>query len=1252
MLHRIALALALMALASSPLAAQIQTAGTLFVDLAADDGTGGDFVWDNNGTLADFDEVGDPVLLTIDGVDAVVFNGIDDAYTCQELAPAGLTGLDPTRSIEVWVWNDTIDGEETLVSWGKRGGPPAGTNMSFNYGTNASFGAVGHWGDPDLGWNNGGGAPTAMRWHHLAYTYDGTTTRVYADGVLQNSEELGAGVINTHPDSAIAVASQWEADGVTLTGILKGSLAIARVRVHDDVLTPAQILNNFTVEASDLGIVNAPTISAPTSDSVAFDAGTYSAEFRAEGFPTPTVTATAPAGATVNDEGGGRYTVEYTLPGAPPDSFDVTVEATNAGGTEQATWTVDVISLVPGQIEIAGDLIVDIDAADASAGTALWINNGDGGNFVEAGDPVKESIAGAPAVTFDGTNDYYAADDLTPLEIVGADATRSIEVWVFNPVAADEETMVSWGKRGGGAGTNMSFNYGVNGSHGAVGHWGAGPDLGWFAFGGSPSPSTWHHLAYTYDGTTTRVYSDGALLNSEVLGPGVINTHPDGAIALATQWDADGVTATAGLRGSLSIGRVRVHSEALSDLQIAHNYATEESDFDGNEPAMFVDPPTADTLVKGSTAYNQFIVASGIPAPTVTLLEPAGAELLDTDGGALLRYGIPSPEPASFQVRVSADNGNGAVEASWTVTLVDPPASPPGIAVAGELFVNLDARDDSAGEAVWVNQGTAGDFVEVGDPALIDIDGVEAVSFNTSEILDAYQIDGATPGGLIGPDPTRSIEAWVYNVDEVAEETILAWGKRGGGPGTNMSFNYGSDANFGAVGHWGADGPDLGWFPGGGAPFTLQWHHLAYTYDGTTTRVYVDGLETNSEELGAGVINTFAAPKITLASQINADGTTLDFGRRGALALARVRIHDEVLSPAEITQNFEAERNDFPLPEPPEPEPIPFGPVHRYSFDGDADDSVGDAHGVPVGDVTFAGSEAVLNNDGSQLSADGLGAYIDLPNGIISALESATFETWMTWNGPQDSSWQRVFDFGTSSGGEDIADTGDNQLYTFLTPRSSANTTRFGYDDGATERQVNAPATLAGEPSQHIVVTWDYDSGNFITTVSLYVNGQLRSVDGGGHFLLNQLIDVNNWLGRSQFGPDAMLAGSYDEFRIYDYALTANQVLGNFGAGPSVVNTGGQPTGFRRGDADAVGAINLTDGVFLLNFLFLGGPPPPCDDAADANDDGVLNITTGVFVFNWLFLGGPQPTAPGPTACGPDPSADELDCASYDNCDA
>jgi len=90
---------------------------------------------------------------------------------------------------------------------------------------------------------------------------------------------------------------------------------------------------------------------------------------------------------------------------------------------------------------------------------------------------------------------------------------------------------------------------------------------------------------------------------------------------------------------------------------------------------------------------------------------------------------------------------------------------------------------------------------------------------------------------------------------------------------------------------------------------------------------------------------------------------------------------------------------------------------------------------------------------------------------------------------------------------------------------------------------------------------------------------------------------------------------------------------------PTCPSGGG--AGFRRGDSNASGDLNITDGVFVLNYLFLGGPEPPCQDAADSDDNGQLNITDGVRILNYLFLGGPAPPAPGPDTCGSDPTPDD-----------
>ena len=90
---------------------------------------------------------------------------------------------------------------------------------------------------------------------------------------------------------------------------------------------------------------------------------------------------------------------------------------------------------------------------------------------------------------------------------------------------------------------------------------------------------------------------------------------------------------------------------------------------------------------------------------------------------------------------------------------------------------------------------------------------------------------------------------------------------------------------------------------------------------------------------------------------------------------------------------------------------------------------------------------------------------------------------------------------------------------------------------------------------------------------------------------------------------------------------------------------------FRRGDGNVDGNVDLSDGIYVLNFLFLGTVAPTCFDAMDTNDTGVIDLSDGIAVFGFLFLGGPPPAAPGNLACGIDVGADDLDCAAYPACE-
>ncbi|MFQ6002581.1 MAG: dockerin type I repeat-containing protein [Candidatus Zixiibacteriota bacterium] len=61
------------------------------------------------------------------------------------------------------------------------------------------------------------------------------------------------------------------------------------------------------------------------------------------------------------------------------------------------------------------------------------------------------------------------------------------------------------------------------------------------------------------------------------------------------------------------------------------------------------------------------------------------------------------------------------------------------------------------------------------------------------------------------------------------------------------------------------------------------------------------------------------------------------------------------------------------------------------------------------------------------------------------------------------------------------------------------------------------------------------------------------------------------------------------------------------------------------GDANGDGQINASDVVFLINYLFIGGPPPQPLSAGDINGDCLVNSADVVYLINYLFAGGPIP---------------------------
>ncbi len=63
------------------------------------------------------------------------------------------------------------------------------------------------------------------------------------------------------------------------------------------------------------------------------------------------------------------------------------------------------------------------------------------------------------------------------------------------------------------------------------------------------------------------------------------------------------------------------------------------------------------------------------------------------------------------------------------------------------------------------------------------------------------------------------------------------------------------------------------------------------------------------------------------------------------------------------------------------------------------------------------------------------------------------------------------------------------------------------------------------------------------------------------------------------------------------------------------------------GDVNSDGTIDLGDAVFLMNYLFKGGPWPEPLAAGDVNGDCEVDVGDVVYLLNYLFKGGSSPVA-------------------------
>jgi hypothetical protein len=259
-------------------------------------------------------------------------------------------------------------------------------------------------------------------------------------------------------------------------------------------------------------------------------------------------------------------------------------------------------------------------------------------------------------------------------------------------------------------------------------------------------------------------------------------------------------------------------------------------------------------------------------------------------------------------------------------------------------------------------------------------------------------------------------------------------------------------------------------------------------------------------------------------------------------------------------------------------------------------------------------------------------AALLLSNGVIADEGGFTMECWFRWNGAGQVN--SIIDY---AGTEKLVlqRAGDgNQRILVMRFDSGFGDVDVGPVGPGEWHYVAMVFDTAGAPLN--------DNGSITGTVTLYLDGlePVGTVEGVTKATFGDSLVRGIGVGKHPVGfVGDFFDGLVFEPRVSLGAIQPEDLLFQENSVP-------RPE-FVRADANADGLINITDGIYVLNYLFLGGPTPTCLEAANSNGDALLNITDGIYVLNFLFLGGPEPPAPYP-ACGS--LAVDVDCAAFTPC--
>ena len=248
--------------------------------------------------------------------------------------------------------------------------------------------------------------------------------------------------------------------------------------------------------------------------------------------------------------------------------------------------------------------------------------------------------------------------------------------------------------------------------------------------------------------------------------------------------------------------------------------------------------------------------------------------------------------------------------------------------------------------------------------------------------------------------------------------------------------------------------------------------------------------------------------------------------------------------------------------------PSTNGLVARYTFEDnllDVTPNEMDAFCNPAA-WNFTGNptyQANQKREGAKSYFLNASTYLQLPPKVADH-QSLTVCTWVYWQGGK--AWQRLFDFGNGT-----------DQYLFLTP-SNYTEMRFAIKNGG-EEQTLSTNNLPTYKWKHIAVTMGENG------VTLYIDGEAVAQSDAIDIRPSDFHPVLNLVGYSQFPTDPVFTGCIDDFRIYDYALSADEIAAIVAETEGINEMTHQPSKVVKTEYYSPSGIRLTTPQHGINIV-------------------------------------------------------------------